>query len=307
MNNPTMAHWNELAVFAHVVRAGGFSAAADELGLAKATVSEHVRRLEQKLGVRLLQRNTRSLSLTEAGAACFRHSERLIDEGEAATRAAVALHTKPAGLLRVTAPATFGAMHVAPAIAALLVEHPDLGVELSLATAAVDLVKSKYDLAIRIGPLAPSRLVARRIASVEQVVVAAPSYLAQRRAPKRPEDLAEHDALQFTPLGWGDDWRLAGPGAREERRFPVRTRFASDSGEALVAAACAGVGLGLLPNWMIYREVRAGELVRVLPGWARSNVPVHAVHASAARAPAKVKICVDALLRHVGRRPYWEL
>ena len=137
-----MAHWNELAVFAHVVRAGGFSAAANELGLAKATVSEHVRRLEQKLGVRLLQRNTRSLSLTEAGAACFRHSERLIDEGEAATRAAVALHTKPAGLLRVTAPATFGAMHVAPAIAALLVEHPDLDVELSLATAAIDLVKS---------------------------------------------------------------------------------------------------------------------------------------------------------------------
>ena len=302
-----MAHWNELAVFAHVVRAGGFSAAANELGLAKATVSEHVRRLEQKLGVRLLQRNTRSLSLTEAGAACFRHSERLIDEGEAATRAAVALHTKPAGLLRVTAPATFGAMHVAPAIAALLVEHPGLDVELSLATAAIDLVKSKYDLAIRIGPLAPSRLVARRLATVEQVVVAAPSYLRRRGAPKHPDHLAGHDALQFTPLGWGEEWRLAGPGARGERRFPVRTRFSSDSGEALVAAACAGVGLGLLPNWMIHREVRAGELVRVLPGWARGNVPVHAVHASAARAPVKVRICVDAIVRHVGRRPYWEL
>lgn len=303
-----MAHWNELAVFAHVVRAGGFSAAADELGIAKATVSEHVRRLEQKLGVRLLQRNTRSLSLTEAGAACFRHSERLIDEGEAATRAAVALHARPAGLLRVTAPATFGAMHVAPALAALLVEHPDLDVELSLATAAVDLVKSKYDLAIRIGPLAPSRLVARRIATVEQVVVAAPSYLERRGVPKRPDDLSAHDALQFTPLGWGDEWRLVAPsGARGERRFPVRTRFASDSGEALVAAACAGAGLGLLPNWMIHREVRAGELVHVLPGWARGSVPVHAVHASAARAPAKVRICVDSILRHVGRRPYWEL
>lgn len=305
-----MANWNELAVFAHVVRAGGFSAAADELGLAKATVSEHVRRLEQRLGVRLLKRSTRSLSLTEAGAACFRHSERIVDEGEAATRAAVALHTKPAGLLRVSAPATFGAMHVAPAIAALLVAHPELDVELSLASAAVDLVKGKFDLAVRIGPLAPSRLVARRIATVEQVVVAAPSYLARRGAPKRPDDLARHDALQFTPLGWGDEWRLAGPGTRSERRerrVPVRTRFATDSGEALVAAACAGAGLGLLPNWMVYREVRAGELVRVLPGWARGNVPVHAVHASAARAPAKVKLCVDALVRHVGRRPYWEI
>ena len=301
-----MAHWNELAVFAHVVRAGGFSAAADELGLAKATVSEHVRRLEQRLGVRLLKRSTRSLSLTEAGAACFRHSERLVDEGEAATRAAVALHTKPAGLLRVTAPATFGAMHVAPAIAALLAKNPDLDVELSLATAAVDLVKGRFDLAVRIGPLAPSRLVARRIATVEQVVVAAPSYLARRGVPERPDDLAGHDALQFTPLGWGDEWRLAGPGTRGERRVAVRSRFATDSGEALVAAARAGAGLGLLPNWMVYREVRAGELVRVLPGWARGHVPVHAVHASAARAAAKVKLCVDALVRHVGRRPYWE-
>lgn len=302
-----MAHWNELAVFAHVVRAGGFSAAAAELGLAKATVSEHVRRLEQKLGVRLLQRSTRGLSLTEAGAACFRHSERLIEEGAAATRAAVALHTKPAGLLRVSAPATFGALHVAPAIAALLLAHPELDVELSLDAAAVDLVKSKYDLAIRIGPLAPSRLVVRRIAIVEQVIVAAPSYLARRGVPERIDDLVRHDALQFTPLGWGDEWRLAAPGARSERRVAVRSRFASDSGEALLAAACAGVGLGLLPNWMVFREVRAGELVRVLPGWARGNVPVHAVHASAARAPAKVKLCVDALLRHVGRRPYWEI
>lgn len=302
-----MAHWNELAVFAHVVRTGGFSAAADELGLAKATVSEHVRRLEQKLGVRLLQRSTRSLALTEAGAACFRHCERLVDEGEAATRAAVALHTKPAGLLRVTAPATFGALHVAPAVAALLAKNPGLDVELSLETAVVDLVRGKFDLAIRIGPLAPSRLVARRIATVEQIVVASPAYLERRGVPGTPDDLAGHDALQFTPLGWGDEWRLAGPGARGERRVAVRTRFASDSGEALVAAACAGAGLGLLPNWMVYREVRAGALVRVLPGYARGDVPVHAVHASAGRAPAKVRLCVDALARHVGRRPYWEI
>lgn len=301
-----MPHWNELAVFAHVVRAGGFSAAADELGLAKATVSEHVRRLEQKLGVRLLQRSTRSLSLTEAGAACFRHGERLLEEGEAATRAAVALHTRPTGLLRVAAPEAFGALHVAPVIATLLAEHPELDVELSLASAPVDLVKNKWDVAVRIGPLAPSRLVARRVATVEQVVVAAPAYLARRGPPKRPEDLAQHDTLQFTPLGWGDTWRLQGPGARGERRVAVRTRLASDSGEALVAAACAGAGLGLLPNWMVYRELRAGALVRVLPGWARGNVPVHAVHASATRAPAKVKLFVDALVRHVGRRPYWQ-
>lgn len=302
-----MAQWNELAVFAHVVRAGGFSAAADELGLAKATVSEHVRRLEQRLGVRLLRRSTRSVAVTEAGAACFRHAERLLEEGEQATRAAVALHTRPAGLLHVSAPATFGALHVAPAIAALLRAHPDLDVELSLSTGAVDLVKDKFDLAVRIGPLPPSRLVARRLAIAEQIVVAAPGYLRRRGAPATPEDLASHDALQFTPLGWGDEWRLAGPGARTERRVGVRVRFASDSGEALLAAACAGAGLALLPDWMVYREVGSGALVRVLPGWARGNVPIHAVHASAGRAPAKVRLCVEALARHVGRRPCWAL
>jgi len=298
-------HWNELAVFAQVVRAGGFSAAAAELGVAKATVSEHVRRLEQRLGVRLLQRSTRSLSLTEAGAACFRHSERLLEEGELATRAAVALHTKPTGLLRVTAPETFGALHVAPVIAALLAEHPSLDVALSLTTAAVDLVQGRFDLAIRIGTLPPSRLVARRLATVQQVVVAAPGYLRRRGLPGSPAELAEHDALQFLPLGWGDEWRLSGPGARGERRIPVRPRFASDSGEALLAAALAGAGLALLPDWMVYRELASGALVRLLPGWARRNVPVHALHASAARAPAKVRLCVEALVRHIGRRPYW--
>lgn len=302
-----MPHWNELAVFAHVVRAGGFSAAADELGLAKATVSEHVRRLEQRLGVRLLKRSTRSVALTEAGAACFRHGERLIEEGELATRAAVALHTKPTGLLRVSAPATFGALHVAPALAAMLVANPELELELSLAVSTVDLVKDKFDLAIRIGALAPSRLVARRLATVEQIVVAAPAYLRRRGTPGSVDDLGSHDALQFTPLGWGDEWRITGAGAGTVRRVAVRVRFATDSGEALVAAACAGTGLALLPDWLVYGEIAAGALVRVLPSVARGNVPVHVVHASAGRVPAKIRLCIDTLVRHFGRRPYWKV
>jgi DNA-binding transcriptional LysR family regulator len=142
---------------------------------------------------------------------------------------------------------------------------------------------------------------------VIQVVSASPDYLRRRGVPRSPADLAEHDVLQFTPLGWGDEWRLSGPRARDERRIPVRTRFASDSGEALLAAACAGAGLALLPDWLIYRELASGALVRVPPGWARGNVPIHAVHASAARAPAKVRLCVEALVRHFGRRPYWAL
>lgn len=301
-----MPHWNELGVFAQVVRAGGFSAAAAELGISKAAVSDHVRRLEQRLGVRLLNRTTRSLSLTASGEACYRHCLRLIEAGDLAVREAVALQKKPMGLLRITAPATFGAMHVAPAVATLMLENPRLEVELSLSVAAVDLVREKFDLAIRIGAMAPSSLVARRLASVRQIVVGAPEYLRRRGIPTAVEDLASHDALQFTPLGWGGEWRFAGPDGRE-RRQAVNVRFATDSGEAIVAATCASLGLALLPNWLVHREVASGALVRLLPGWERGDVPVHAVHASGARPPAKVRACVEALVRHFGRRPYWEL
>lgn len=302
-----MPHWNELGVFAHVVSAGGFSAAAADLGLSKAAVSDHVRRLEQRLGVRLLNRTTRSLSLTAAGEACYRHCQRLIEEGDLAVRAAIALQRQPMGVLRITAPATFGALHVAPAMAALMRANPRLDVELSLSAAAVDLVTEHFDLAIRIGPLASSSLVARRLATIRQLVVAAPDYLQRCGIPTTLADLARHDALQFTPLGWGREWRLAAPGSRDEQRVEMAVRFATDSGEALVAAACAGLGLALLPNWMVHREIASGALVRLMPGWERGDVPVHALHASGGRAPAKVRAGIDALVRHFGRPPYWEI
>lgn len=302
-----MPHWNEFGVFAQVVRSGSFSAAAVELGISKAAVSDHVKRLEQRLGVRLLHRTTRTLALTAAGEACYRHCQRLTEEADLAERAAVSLHRKPTGLLRISAPATFGAMHVAPAIASMIRDNPGLRVDLSLSASAVDLVREKFDVAVRIGALPSSTLVARRLATTRQIVVAAPDYLERRGIPQSLEDVAGHDVLQFSPLGWGEEWRLGGNDPSRERRVPVQVRFASDSGEALVAAACAGVGLALLPNWMVHREVTAGALVHLLPEWARSDVPVHALHPSAGRVPAKVRVCIEALLRHFGRRPYWEL
>ncbi|MFN8641533.1 MAG: LysR substrate-binding domain-containing protein [Candidatus Binatia bacterium] len=299
-----MPPWNELGVFARVVSAGGFSAAAADLGLSKAAISDHVRRLEQRLGVRLLNRTTRSLSLTAAGEACYRHCLRLIEEGTLAERAAVALHKKPMGLLRVTAPATFGAMHVAPAVAALMRENPRLDVELSLSTGAADLVREHFDLAVRIGPLASSSLVARRIATVRQIVTAAPDYLHRRGIPTSLADLASHDALQFTPLGWGNEWRLAGPGVRGERRVEMRVRFASDSGEALVAAACAGLGLALLPNWMVYREIARAPWCASCPAGERGDAGTRCTPAPAAPgqgAPASTPCCATSAAGPTGR------
>lgn len=295
-NNQAMLPVAELAVFATVVEAGSFSAAARQLRLSKAAVSEQVARLEKRLGARLLHRTTRRLSLTQAGEACYQHSARLVEAAESATRAAHSLHAEPRGLLRVTAPQTFAPMHVAPALPSLLAQYPRLDVELEVSARVVDLVQEKIDVAIRIGPLPDSTLVARRIGHARLIVVAAPGYLQRRGTPQRAEDIERHDVVQFAPLGWGEHWLLDDPQG-ERRRIRVRSRLQCDSGEALVAAVRAGVGLGTLPDWMVPRELADGTLVQVLAGWGREPVPIHAVHASGGLAAAKVRVFVDHLVR----------
>lgn len=290
---------NELAVFAAVVDAGSLSAAARRLGISKAAVSDHVRRLEERLGIRLLNRTTRRIALTEAGRACYRHSARMVAEAEAAAHSAALLHEERRGALRVAAPTTFAPMHIVPALPAFLAQHPQLSIELSLAAEAVDLIEGRFDLAIRIGSLPDSRLVARRLAVSRLIICGSRDYLQRRGTPLGIEDLGAHDVLEFTPLGWRGTWRLSGPdGAR--RRIPIAPVFASDAGEALLAAARDGIGLAALPNWMVAPALRAGALIHVLPGWGGQPVPIHAVHAGGGAA-AKVRLFVDHLAAHLAR------
>jgi DNA-binding transcriptional LysR family regulator len=295
-NNHAMLPVSELAVFATVVDAGSFSAAARRLKLSKAAVSEQVARLEQRLGARLLHRTTRRLALTEAGEACYHHSARLVEAAESATRAAHSLHTEPRGVLRVTAPQTFAPMHVAPALPSLLAQYPKLDVELVVTARIVDLLQEKIDVAIRIGPLPDSTLIARRLGFARLIVVAAPEYLRRRGNPGRAEELERHDVVQFAPFDWGEHWLLDDPQG-ERQRIRVHARLVCDSGEALVAAVGAGIGLGAMPNWMVSRELASGALVQVLPGWGREAVPIHALHASGGLAAAKVRVFVDHLVR----------
>lgn len=285
---------NELAVFVAVVDAGSLSAAARRLGTSKAAVSDQIRRLEAGLGASLLNRTTRRLALTEAGGACYRHAVRMVAEAEAAAASATQFHATPQGVLRVAAPPTFAPMHIVPVLPAFHARHPRLSVELHLSAEAVDIVKERFDLAVRIGELADSRLIARRLAVSRLVVCAAPAYLARRDAPRTPADLAEHDCLEFQPLGWRGAWRLAGPGA-VSRTVPIRAVLISDSGDAILAAATAGLGLAALPNWMVASALKSGELVAVLPGWGSRPVPIHAVYAPGGQTVAKIRLFVDAL------------
>ena len=293
-----------IAAFARVVDSGNFSTAAARLKISKSAVSAQVQRLEERLGVRLLNRTTRRLSVTEAGAAYYRHCARILAEAEAAELAASALQREPRGTLRISAPDTFGWMHVAPAVPAFLGRYPDLGVDLSLSPAHVHLVEEGLDLAIRIGVLEDSPLVVRKLAPSRLVVCAAPAYLKQHGTPREPGDLAKHNCLCTSLLPWGDEWRLAGK--RGEVRVAVGGSLRSNNAEVLRAAALDGIGIGLLPTWAVAEPLRAGALRRVLDVWEPPASTIYAVYPGNRLMSMKVRAFVDHLIRHFGRTPYWD-
>jgi DNA-binding transcriptional LysR family regulator len=293
-----------IAVFARVVDAGSFSVAARRLGISKSAASAQVKRLEERLGVRLLNRTTRRLAPTEAGAAYYRHCTRILAEAEAAEREAAALHAEPRGTLRISAPDAFGSMHVAPAVPEFVARYPDVAIDLSLSAAHVDLVEAGLDLAIRIGTLADSALVVRRLAPSRPLLCASPAYLAARGEPHEPRALARHNCLRVNVLPWGGEWRLASRSG--EVRVTVDGNLRSDSAEALRAAALAGLGIALLPSWAVADELRAGRLRRVLPRWELPASAISAAYPSGRQMSAKVRAFVDHLARRFGRTPYWE-
>jgi DNA-binding transcriptional LysR family regulator len=293
-----------IAAFARVVDSGSFSAAAQRLRISKSAVSAHVQRLEERLGIRLLNRTTRRLSLTEAGAAYYRHCARILAEAEAAEQVASALQREPRGTLRMTAPDSFGCMHVAPAVPAFLKRYPDLSVDINLSTAHVNLVDERLDLAIRIGVLEDSPLVVRKLAPSRLVVCATPAYLKARGTPREPGDLAKHNCLCTSLLPWGNEWRLAGK--RGEMRVAVGGSVRSNNAEMLRAAALDGIGIALLPTWAVGEKLRAGALRRVLDGWEPPASTIYAVYPGNRLMSMKVRAFVDHLARRIGRTPYWD-
>jgi DNA-binding transcriptional LysR family regulator len=293
-----------IAAFARVVDSGSFSAAARALKISKSAVSAHVQRLEERLGIRLLHRTTRRLSVTEAGAAYYRHCARIISEAEAAEQAASALQREPRGMLRVSAPASFGWMHVAPAVPAFLKRYPDLGLDISLSPAHVNLVDEGLDLAIRIGVLEDSPLIVRKLAPSRLIICAAPAYLKAHGTPREPGELARHNCLCTNLLPWGSEWRLVGK--RGELRVAVGGNLRSNSAEMLRAAALDSAGIAVLPSWAISEPLRRGALRRVLEGWEPPASTIYAAYPDNRLRSMKVRAFVDHLAGSFGRRPYWD-
>jgi DNA-binding transcriptional LysR family regulator len=285
----------DLRTFVEVADAGGVTAGARRLGLSKSIVSRRLARLEEELGVQLLSRTTRGAALTEAGATFREHAARVAAELDAA-REAISTEGDVRGRLRIAAPLSFGARHLAPVLAELARRHPMLHVHAAYSDRFVDLVGEGFDAAVRVGYLPDSNLVARRICSLHASFVASPAYIEAHGAPQTPDDLLSHEALmQGTEV-----WRFMVGG----KMVAVRPhgRFKADNGEALVAAAVAGLGVAGLPDFLIEAHVASGALIPVLTHYPSPELGLYVVRPPGDFPPRKVKVLTDILLERFGRQ-----
>ncbi|AWM88199.1 LysR family transcriptional regulator [Microvirga sp. 17 mud 1-3] len=294
-----------MQVFARVAALGSFSAAARALGLSQTMVTKHVAALEERLGIKLLHRSTRRLVLTEGGRHYLAAVERILAEIEEAEASAGLDRIEPRGTLRLNVPVTFGFREIAPALADFSRLYPDLRVDLGLADRYVELIEEGWDLAIRIGRLKDSSLVARKLAPCRLMVCGAPSYLERHGLPQSVEDLARHNCLGYTLSSTisADRWVF---GADGDLVVPVKGNLRANNGDALLAAALAGQGLIYQPTFLVGDGLRSGALVRVLPDLPTYELSVHAVLPSGRQAPAKVRAVVAFLADRFAPEPPWD-
>jgi len=282
---------SELAVFVKVVQSGSFTRAADSLGTQKASLSRVVTRLEKRLGVRLLERTTRSLSLTEVGRELFERAVGILGAVDEVERMAQRVQGEPRGVLKVTCGVEFGMLAVSRWISGYLARHPHVSVEADFTGRVVDIVHEGYDVAVRLGTLADSSLAARRLGELRYGLFASPGYLKRRGAPQSPAALGEHDLIVFSAGAHRQGWRLSR--GTEEVRVDCNARLRVNNSFAVRDAAGQGLGIAQLPLVIAVPMWQEGSLVPVLADWAPPPVPVHAVFASARYLTPKVRAFID--------------
>lgn len=294
----------EMSVFEKVVAAGSLSAAARDLGVSTAVVSRRLAALEARLGVRLVNRTTRRLALTDEGASYHEACARILAEIEDADSAAAAQRVEPQGLLKVALPASFGHKHIAPLVPPFAARYPKIELAFSLSDRTVNVIAEGYDLAIRIGELEDSSLAARKLAPNRRVVCASPQYLREHPAPRVPEDLRQHNCLTTTDLQM--NWEYKGP---DGKRGMVRVsgHYACDNWEVLREWAMAGLGVALKSTWDVRRQLGEGLLVPLLPEYDfGTDVAIYAVYPHRRYLPAKTRLFIDYLAESFGPEPYWD-
>lgn len=301
-----MVEFSAIPVFVAVVECGSFSRAGEKLGTSKSAVSKRITLLEQRLGVRLFHRNTRRLSLTEAGEQYFEYARKahaLACEGEDAV---AELQSEPRGVLRVSVPMTFGRLHLAPLIPGFLERYPHVQLDLSMDDQRVDLVEKGYDLAVRIGSLPDSSLVARRIAPCLSVICASPDYLARQGAPQTPEELSDHNCLFFSYFQGGAEWSFNSPVGMV--RVQPRGNYRANNSEALRDALLAGLGICQMPTFIVGNDLAEKRLVPVLTDYPLPKHSIYAVFPERKHMPGKVRAFLDFLIDRLGgEQPFWDM
>ena len=296
----------DIALFLRVLDHGSISAAARSLDLSVAVASQRLKRLEAHLGVRLFQRTTRQLHVTAEGTRLAEQGRPLVEELDALTNDLRAAGSGVAGTLRVTTSSTFGRMYLSPLLPEFLERHPRVRLQVDFDDRNVDLVARGFDLAIRIGALDDSSLVARRLATNRRVVVASPEYLARHGTPKTPADLGEHECIVMVgDTGRRDVWHFRGRRG-EDIAVRVRGRLESTQGETQRDAAVQGLGFAMHSTWHVWPDLRAGRLVTVLDKYEAPPTAIHAVMPQRRHVPPRVRAFVDFVAEKLGDPPPWE-
>jgi DNA-binding transcriptional LysR family regulator len=299
-----MDRLTSMAIFIRAVDLGSLAEAARATGISAGMAGKHLRATEKRLGVSLLNRTTRRLSLTDAGRMYYERCQQILAEIEEAERDAINQQTLPRGVLRVNAPIGFGELHLAPAVAEFNTNYPDVSVEIIVSNHFVDLMDGSSDLAIRVGRLPDSGLIARRLAPCHRVVCAAPRYLERRGAPTVPDELKQHNCLIYLLEAEPKDWRLTGP--QGEQIVRVEGSLHSNSGFLLREAGLAGLGVLRLPSYIVGEDLNAGRLLPLLKDYVEHDLGIYAVFLQSRQLAAKVRAFVEFLSRRFGPEPYWD-
>jgi len=295
---------NSMNLFVEVVNGGGFTAAAEKIGLSRAQVSKAVMQLEAHLGARLLNRTTRRVSLTEIGRIYYERCKAILHDIDGVEDIAREQSSKPHGRLTLSAPTSFGMLHMNEVITQFIKQYPQVQISLSLADRFIDVVSEGFDLVIRIAALEDSSLIARKIAPCKRVFCASPDYLHREGIPQVPQDLGIHHCLIYSNDLKPGTWVLHGPHGTEF--IKVNGPLCADNGDILKSAAIAGLGITLLPTFIVGADLRAGRLQQVLSNYCPPEISIYAVFPSRRYLSAKVRTFVDFLSDYFGDKPSWD-
>jgi DNA-binding transcriptional LysR family regulator len=297
-----MDQMTSIATFVRVVDVGGFAAAGRKLNMSPSTVTAHIQSLEARLGVRLLNRSTRKVSVTEVGSAYYERCMQILADLEEADSVVQALQSTPRGKLRLNAAVAIPPL-LAPVIAEFSRLYPDVSLSMTMSDRMVDLVEEGFDLAIRLLPIPDSSLIIRRVGTFRLIACAAPEYLARHGIPRVPSDLVNHNCLSFSYSPWGTEWRFSGP--EGDQSVPISGNLESNSANALRLAAVQGQGVTMMPSFLVVDEIKSGRLVPILTEFMRTEHPINAVYPHRHQLSAKVRSFLDLMTKHYRENPAW--